>query len=114
MLNKNMTAISGAVSQQALSFKPCIVSSIMQAQIESQMRESFSAIPDDMIINGEEAPQAESITHESLIQMIDRLGLGHRPRNPYPPEHPLHAAWSFADSVESGDFVKIPWSCPHD
>lgn len=114
MLNKNMTAISEAVSQQALRLKPCIVSSIMQAQIESQMGESFSAMADDMNINGEEVPQAEPLTYEGLLGMIDSLELGRKPRNPYPPEHPLHAAWSFADNVESGDFVRIPWSYPHD
>jgi len=108
MLNKNMTAISEAVSQQALSLKPCIVSSIVQAQIESQMRESFSAMADDMVMNGEEPPEAEPLTTEGILDMIDRHGLGRESRNPYPPEHVLHDAWKFADSAKYRRLMEYP------
>lgn len=108
MLNKNMTAISEAVSQQALSLKPCIVSSIVQTQIESQMRESFSAMADDMIINGEEPPEVEPLTLEAICEAADRLGLGRKPSNPFPPEHVLHDAWRFADSVKYRRVVEYP------
>lgn len=95
------------VSQQVESVKPCLASSTMKALIDLQMRESFEAMADDMITNGEQPPEPKPLTREGIQEIIHRYGLG-EPRNPFPPEHPLHVAWSFASSVESGDFVKIP------
>lgn len=108
MLNKNMTAISEAVSRQALSLKPCIASRFVEAQIESQMRESFSAMADDMIINGEEPPETEPLTLEAICEAVDRLGLGRNPSNPFPPEHALHDAWRFADSLKFRRAMEYP------
>ncbi|MDW0357784.1 MULTISPECIES: hypothetical protein [Vreelandella] len=84
MINEGVTAISEAVSLQAKSYQPSVVGRMLEAQV----RGSFTAMADDMILNGEEPPEAESLTYEGLLEMIDRFGLGCQPRNPYPPEHP--------------------------
>lgn len=105
MTPESVTVIGKAVSADAKGRQ----SSRVERALAASMFESVESEAGRLLTTGSEpVEEVEPVTPERVAEMADRLGLGRRPANPFPPSHPLHGAWEIEQGRRQGLTMEYP------